>query len=546
MVDLVESVLQKTGPALSTEVAKVLVTTHGLSAVAARQRVFRRTNNVHRLGYIKFPRNARFLYLTKDFGSPTYWEHLIRALLDTNSAYGLALASFQQRNGIMPVSHFAGACGSPIRQLKHIPPETIIKRLLQANLVGEYDVPGLGPCYGLREGPDRYDDGEHLVRARLIAEDILLKALKSWAQRLGLVSYDRVAIRGEGELPKVGTFAWDMTAPSYLGPMRGVTLGGAIKPGVLVCDVLLGTQVSEVGIQPFLNKCATLRSLHGIGRCLQIFLADHFSPKAFDLAKRAGIVPATPEVLFGREIATGLGMIFDTLRDAAGFGVSVQQISDLFDQLKDIEGAALNLRGALFEYLVAEIGRKTLSTDVQLRRIFKDEGGSKAEADVVIEQSNRAVTFIECKGYRPSGSISDDDVRRWLQHTIPTIYGAARMHSDWKNLEINFEFWTSGQLSHDGRELILKAKRSVRQTRYRINLYEAEEVKEAARRTGDKSLLRTLEDHFLDHPLSRRHSKKIRRVARPRSVARKDADLPKIEDREFELLTGEHMISQPQ
>jgi hypothetical protein len=185
MPDLVETILKVRGPALSSEVARVLVEKYGLSATAARKRVSRRTSGVRQLGYITFPRNARFLYLVSDFGSPKYWENLIEALLETRSAYGLALASFQQRNGIMPSAHFPGACGSPIRQQRHISAETIINRLIQAKLVGDYEIPGLGRCYGLLEGPDRYDDGEHHIRARLIAEDILLKAVKTWLQRLG-------------------------------------------------------------------------------------------------------------------------------------------------------------------------------------------------------------------------------------------------------------------------------------------------------------------------------------------------------------------------
>lgn len=60
------------------------------------------------------------------------------------------------------------------------------------------------------------------MRARLQTEQVLLLAIKAWARNLGMVSYDKVALRDEdsnGKQPKVGTFAWDLTAPSYLAPM---------------------------------------------------------------------------------------------------------------------------------------------------------------------------------------------------------------------------------------------------------------------------------------------------------------------------------------
>jgi hypothetical protein len=530
VTDLVEGLLQRRGPSLSSDLAKALVRKYHLTPAAARKRVSRRSGNVRQLAYIKFPRNARFVYLVKQFGSSSYWDNLIRALLDTNSAYGLALASLRLRNGIMPVSHFSAACGAPIRQKKHISADTIASRMIQAKLVGEYTVPGIGRCYGLLEGPDRYDEGQDLIRARLVAEDILLKATKSWSRRLGLVSYGRVATRGDAmRPPQVGTFAWDLSAPSYLAPLLG-WVGKSPKPGFFACDVLLGSDVDEVGLKPFIHKCETLRTLSNVGRCLQVFVADHFSPKAFDLAKRTGVVPATPESLFGKDVAEGLSMLFDVLRDAAALGVSTEQVADLFQRLSQIEGAALNLRGALFEYVVAEIVRQTIGPNVRIRRIFRAPDGSKAEADVVVEKPNRAVTFIECKGHQPSGLIDDETARQWLVETIPTLYAAARQHSEWRNVDVKFEFWTSGRLSDTARNLILGKKREVRRTRYTLDLYEVDAVRNAARVTRDRALVRTLEENFLDHALSRKAKRPRRYVSRPYSAARKDPDPPPDEE----------------
>lgn len=72
MSDLVKDFLQNHGPCLSSELADYLVQTLKISPDAARKRVSRLADNVRRLGYVTFPRRARFMYLEQQFGSPVY------------------------------------------------------------------------------------------------------------------------------------------------------------------------------------------------------------------------------------------------------------------------------------------------------------------------------------------------------------------------------------------------------------------------------------------------------------------------------------------
>ena len=176
------------------------------------KRVSRAKGPVHRLSYISFPRKARFIYLQEQFGSPTFWHRLVEKLLQAKSAYGLALAAIQQRGGVIPLRHFEIACGAPLRQKRHLFPTIISDRLIQAKLLQRTDVPGLGECITLVQSAGYYDSIAGEVRARLIAEDFLLRAIGSWLRKLGLVSYGKVKVRGE-DSPKVGPFAWDLTAP---------------------------------------------------------------------------------------------------------------------------------------------------------------------------------------------------------------------------------------------------------------------------------------------------------------------------------------------
>lgn len=57
------------------------------------------------------------------------------------------------------------------------------------------------------------------IRARLIAEKILMGAISQWAKNLGLVSYNIFTDRDAEELPSVSTTLWDMAGPSYISPL---------------------------------------------------------------------------------------------------------------------------------------------------------------------------------------------------------------------------------------------------------------------------------------------------------------------------------------
>ena len=126
------------------------------------------------------------------------------------------------RGGIMPKAHFAIACGAPLKQKGHVSPTAIFDRLHTAKLIQSLDVPSIGECVELSNqvAPEGYELAR--MRARLRTEEILLRAVRDWAMKLGLASFEKIAIRGEaadGNQPRVGTFYWDLTGPSYLAPM---------------------------------------------------------------------------------------------------------------------------------------------------------------------------------------------------------------------------------------------------------------------------------------------------------------------------------------
>lgn len=495
-MDPITDFLELNGPSLSSEIVKHLVDDQGMLPAAARKRVSRVGGDVKRLAGIVFPHKARFFYLQRQFGAPEYWANLADALISTNSAYGYAIAALRQRDGVIPVGQFPIVCGAPLRQQRHLSPDTIYNRLSDAKLLSKVTVPGVGECVALVQHEEHYSSGADLMRARLVTEDILLTAVKDWLRKLGIASYGQVALRGDEVPPKVGTFAWDLSAPCYLGHMVRKGADGEVKPGFVTCDVYLGDDMTELGVAPFIRKCLMLRSLRNVGPCMQILVANRFRRDAFHLLKRHGIIPATPKSLFGEDVAQALTQLTSVLDKAARSVIDPAQFDELFSKLGKIEGAATQLRGTLFEYLAADLARKTLAPDVSLNRIFKVPG-KEAEADVVAVRPHQAITLIECKGYSPRATIPDTLFKRWLEHNVPTCYAALKQHPDWKSLPITFEFWATAPLTDEAMALFAKAKATIKPTRYAIELKLGPDLQRAVKKTNDPSLITAFEKHFV-------------------------------------------------
>jgi hypothetical protein len=499
-MSILEQILDQTGPCLSSTLVKELVASEGITDTAARQRVSRGSDKIGKL-YNLFPRNASFVYLKVQFGSEEYWTALIDALMLTEAAYGQALACLFQRGGVVPARHFEIACGAPGRLKKHLSHRKILDTLISAKLVQKIDIQGVGECVAFIQQEGRYDNAASTIRARLLAERLFLDGFTDWIKKLGLVSYHKVQVRDTFEdQPNFAGYSWDLTAPCYLGAVISLSETG-VKPGFVVSDILLGSEITEAGLKPFLTKCDTTRSLKGVGRCLQFFIAEGFTQGAFDLAKRKGVIPVTPQNLYGKEVAAGFRSLITALTYMGDMPIDPAMIDEIFNRLKKFEGSVNNLRGTLFEYVVASIVEKNNRPhELSMNKTLNNKG-KKSEVDVLaIYQTN--ARFIECKGYPPYSTVPDEEFKKWLTESVPNVFGYCKnVHPDWKEKELEFEFWTTGKLSDAALASFNDLSKKIKKSRYSIAYKDASQVKEAAALTKDKKLIATLNQHFLTHPV---------------------------------------------
>lgn len=500
MIELIESILLDGGPCLTNELCAKLET-RGWAPEAARKRISRANGKVRRLDGFDFPKGVRFVYHESNFNSPKYWNRLIKEICRSSPAYGPALAAILARGGIVPAKHFPIISGSPTLQKKQIASATVLDRLITAKVLKRIDVDGIGPCVAVDANGHLLHDSPAKLKARLITEDVLLLAVRDWARKLNLASYDKITLRNNTPPPVYGTCQWDLCGPSYIRPLVRKVRGGKPKPGFLVCDVICGAALNEDAVSAFVRKAKLLAHFTALGPMLPFLISDGFTREAFRLGRSHGLILTTPEILFGREIAEALSSLLQTLIRAAEVAVKRPEvITELFDKFSRIEGAAANLRGALFEMIMAHAVHDIGGGTIEVGKRVHDGAGGRAEIDVMRVRERKEVWLYEGKGHQPSEVVSLKAVEEWVTQKIPLIHRILRVAPHHQGCSFHFEYWTCGTFSSDARAYLDAA--SGRTGKYSITYKDGGEVRRYVSTMRSPGIMKTLDEHYFNHPIA--------------------------------------------
>ena len=490
----IEGLLKRHGPMRGSVVAERLRERVNISSEAARKRISRIKPPVRRFPVQLFPKGESFLYLEEQRSSERFWTLLHAALRDANSIYGYAIDGLLARGGVVPATEFAVISGAPGAMKKQVSHERVLETLCAAGAVERGNLEDGNEYVSVARYELGNADFKHARSSRL-AEGVLLDGVREWVRKLGVGSYNAVRIRGDSSERGVGPFKWDLTAPSYLAPMKR----GEGKPGFVVADVFVDRILDEFEIRYFKRKSqlvnASIRT-----RVLPILVADGFTRKALQDGKSAGVMMATTGNLFGERVAEGLRELVRTLNNAAAVAATdPARLARLVKDLSGIEGAALNLRGILFELIVAYLARQeATSVDVGVRA--RDaKTGKRAEIDVFSVKSKAACVCIECKGKGPGGEVTVEEVEGWLRR-IPIFRAHLVQQERFSEARQSFEMWTTGKFSTEALSKLEEEK--ARRTKWPIDWKDGRAVLEVARGAKEKAIGLALENHFLKHPLS--------------------------------------------
>lgn len=490
--------LHKNGPRLSSDLSAILREL-GASEANARKLIERRDSTVKRLE-ITFPHRAAFLYLAEQKDSDRYWENLLQAFRSTNSAFGYAIDALKVRGGIVPLEHFHIVSGSPMALKGHLSSETVLNKLIFIGAAELMPDPNWGSAVILKPHiPNIFDPLSW--RARMIVEDITAVAVSNLIKRIGLGSHNKVEVRSATTAPKFGAFKWDITAPSYLAPLRqwrkGADGNGKLAHGFVVADILLGRELTVDDVRPFIRKNQIMQSQKNTRPFLSMLVAERFSPDALRLGKKPGFIMATTTALFSRDVAEALTELVSVMTYAAKAIVNDPElVYDIFQRLGNLEGLAGSMRGPLFELWVARYlslqNWQIIGVGTQLRDARTTK---RAEADVLASKNGES-RYLACEAKGITSPVQKTAVEYWLTHQVPVIRAALLQRTTTgPALKMAFEFWTASRFSPESVNALRSAAKKARG--YKIDWHDGEEILGLAKRSNDTYVVKLLNDFFI-------------------------------------------------
>lgn len=501
MVSDVLDILRRKGPSLTSELIKVLQE-EGLSASAARQRVTRAQFGYTKLAGLRFTKNTRFAYLDDQYGNKSFWDGLERVFRSHGQSYWGAVVGLRSRGGRCPKSLFPSVSGAPTGRKGQLSPDRILDRLKAIQLLEERTDEASGETQVRFHPHAYYVEFDAVANAVLLAEYVALHAIKDWARRLGLGSFGKFLIRGDYKPPVVSAVTWDLSAPSYMRPLVSMQ-AGSIKPGFVVCDINLRGAISEDAVALFVRKHDMASAPKGVAPILPILVADVFEQKAFDLARKSGILAATTAHLFGEETAKALRDLVELLTDTATAAVSADRLYAVITALTKIEGAANNIRGALFEMAIGNLAKDIEGGYLRLGEKKTDFAtGRSAEIDVILDRPDgNPPLIIECKSKIPGAMVSEEEVRHWYEDRVPLIYSILSMDSHLAERPLRFELWSNGLFTAEA-EAWLKAQATDFHW-FTLGWKDGQALKDYAAKAKSASIRKVLNEHYFKHPLAK-------------------------------------------
>lgn len=493
-MNAISDFLNDNGPARSSRIADYLSKTQSIASAAARKRISRTAGNVRRFPHQILPKREGFLYLEGDRNSERFWTNMLDDMRETGSIYGFAIDALDARGGVVLENEFAVISGAPLLLKKQIASSRLADVLVDAGVMERKELSGLGACFVANPYAMIEPDLEEDVRARRLTESVILDGVREWARKNGFASYDKIAIRGEEHDRLVGQFKWDLTGPSYLMPLRSANNSN----GFLVADVFSEYRLDAHNIRYFIRKAQLYRASFKGGDVFPMLIADSFSGEAMKVGHAAGVILATPDTLFGRGVGNSIRTLLNTLKRAAAIASSnPEKLIDLINRLSEIDGAANNMRGILFELISAYLAKKQ-GDAIELGVTARDREGRTADIDILAVGPGRVRT-IECKGREPGGVVTLAEVEKWLSKLkLFRQFFTSREHL--RERDQSFELWTSGNFSEDALEK-LKRERTKR-TKRPIYWKEGGDIRQVAAALKEKAIGNALEEHFLKHPLT--------------------------------------------
>ncbi|WP_428307957.1 restriction endonuclease [Lacipirellula sp.] len=327
----------------------------------------------------------------------------------------------------------------------------VVSELLHLELIEtvgiSFDIFRIGTQFGAPElGRAAF---EHKLRSELT----LLKEARDWLRNSFLLAYDQHSCRTtETSIESFNQTHWDLHGPFYAGPFtRDSTLRKTqAREAFLALDFLGYRPFGKIDSEALMERYKSVAFRWRTIALVPVVVAPSFSNDAWNTLRRAGAIPVPLRDVFGRNVDELMKSLWKVLASTT----SEEQVAQIEKTLSIASGTILgegvvgNLKGALFELIVA-LAWRAAGYEVTLQKgIRSNEDGNEYEVDVVAIRGNEC-KLIECKGRHATYQESVAEVQR---HFVNRCKAAADKYG-W-NVTGHYStvealFITSGQLDLD-------------------------------------------------------------------------------------------------
>lgn len=451
---------------LSGDLADFLSKTHKISKNAAKKRVERLKEPIHRLTGL-FADNQSFIYHATYYQSPEYFEKLSEAIQTAAKRYYAVISSINYHHGLIRKNELPNFCFSPVANLKgHINVMSLIKKMNDINILHEYDEDHfrLNPVIAEKSEPNF----RHF-KAIQLSKELVLHQFETWSKNIGLVSFNQTARNQQ-----VAGFQFSFAAPSYVNGLVQ-TNKTKPKPGFVVADILLGNTTNSSSVDFFIRKIEIIRASNPTTKLFPAIIVDGIHIDALNKLKSLGVIIASVSDLFGKQYSELLKNLINTVTNAGAIlKTNPESFIQLMEQIEKLAtGKTNNLRGDLFELAVGYYYAKECQS-LDVGKKFRATSSQKFRDIDVLAVYENEVRMVECKGY--NYPIDEEYVKTYLTEIVPDMREWAL--DVYPNKKMIFEIWSTGGFTEESEQLLTQA--AYKTKRYQIKHIDKQSILERA------------------------------------------------------------------
>jgi hypothetical protein len=479
----------KSGPARSSELAKLLVDKENITPDAARKRLSRLKTPFAKVPNLSLEKNESIFYLKDQFNSSLFKDSVMKILEDSNTAEGRLLRAIGLSGQTIPLSYLAKSSGTTFvnKSRKHAFLNNVLARLLDLELI--YRIKD--SKYSAIIAMPGYEQMRSDVRANFEVEDIFLSIVQSWLIKLGFCSTNSISVREHNKCREYGMFEWDLMGPTYLNGFVSKRTKGH-KGSFIVGDIVFGREISLQDLKPFFYKIDALNQQGAILPFQPIFIADYFANDALHTLRNKGVLIATPSNIFDQEVAIALKSLKNVLSKAfTSYEDTPENVFEIIKKINKIEGASLNLRGIFLDFVAARIFHHRGYRCV-IREKFRLNDGTSFEFDVVANRTGENI-LVEGKALISGNEFSVENLQDWYDKTYPKLMKWIKEQGDSSERYL-VEFWVSTSYQSECQPLISSIKNKCKKVPIEFRDYSF--VTAELKRFNEKSIIDSFREQF--------------------------------------------------